>query len=182
MPRAECIRRAKDAGFDAIEFVPQGEIALDADPDGIRRVGDAARKAKITIASLWGSRALAENPLNSGDPAVRARGVAAIEKAIEVAGWLGCGALLLVPGRLGPGPRFEYGYKLTWQRFTTELRKAISAATRARVLLTPENVWNKFLVSPLEMRAFIDQFHSPGYKPTLTSETSCSTAIRRTGF
>ena len=161
MPRAECIRRAKNAGFDAIEFQPRGEIALDADPDGIRRVGDAARRAKVIVASLWGSRQLADNPLNSGDPAVRARGVEAIEKAIRVAGWLGCGALLLVPGRLGGGPRFEYGYEITWKRFTAELQKAIPAAAKARVLLTPENVWNKFLVSPLEMRAFIDQFHSP---------------------
>jgi Sugar phosphate isomerases/epimerases len=53
------------------------------------------------------------------------------------------------------------GYEATWERFTAELKKALPAAEKNRVLLTPENVWNKFLVSPLEMRAFIDQFHSP---------------------
>ena len=42
-----------------------------------------------------------------------------------------------------------------------ELKKVIPAAQAARVLLTPENVWNKFLLSPLEMRAFVDQFQSP---------------------
>ncbi len=34
-------------------------------------------------------------------------------------------------------------------------------AERAKIFLDPENVWNKFLLSPLEMRSFIDQFHSP---------------------
>jgi hexulose-6-phosphate isomerase len=161
MPRAECFRRVKDAGFDAIELVPHGEIALDADPDGIKRVGDAARKAGVAIASYWISGPLANNPLNSDDPDARARGVATIVKSVEVATWLGCGALLLVPGRLGNGARFQYGYEVTWQRFTEGLKLAIPAAERAGVLLTPENVWNKFLVSPLEMRAFVDQFHSP---------------------
>ena len=37
----------------------------------------------------------------------------------------------------------------------------IPAAERAKIILTPENVWSKFLLSPLEMRAFVDQFHSP---------------------
>ena len=32
---------------------------------------------------------------------------------------------------------------------------------RAKVLLNPENLWNKFLLSPLEMRSFVDLFHSP---------------------
>ena len=44
---------------------------------------------------------------------------------------------------------------------TAELRKAIPWAEEAKVVLTPENVWNKFLVSPIEMRTFVDQFHSP---------------------
>jgi len=52
-------------------------------------------------------------------------------------------------------------YETTWQRVTRELKKAVPAAQKAKVILTPENVWNKFLVSPLEMRTFLDQFHSP---------------------
>jgi L-ribulose-5-phosphate 3-epimerase len=41
------------------------------------------------------------------------------------------------------------------------LAKCLPAAEKNKVILTPENVWNKFLVSPLEMRAFVDQFQSP---------------------
>jgi hexulose-6-phosphate isomerase len=74
---------------------------------------------------------------------------------------LQCGALLIVPGRVGAGARFEVPYETTWQRFTAELSKVIPTAENAKVILGIENVSNRFLVSPLEMRAFIDQFKSP---------------------
>ncbi len=161
MPYAECFRQAKNAGFDGIEIQMGREITLDSAPDQVQAIGEAARQAGVSIASLWVSQPLGANPLNSPDPEARARGVAGINKAIEFAGYLGCGALLLVPGRLGDGARFRAGYQTTWELFTAELKKCIPNAERAKVLLTPENVWNKFLVSPLEMRAFVDQFQSP---------------------
>jgi hexulose-6-phosphate isomerase len=74
---------------------------------------------------------------------------------------LDCGALLIVPGRVGSGARLEVPYEVTWERFTVELKKAIPFAAEAKVILGIENVSNRFLVSPLEMRAFVDQFQSP---------------------
>ena len=115
----------------------------------------------LQIASLWVSQPLAQNPLNSPDAEVRAKGVAVIERATGIAAAVGCGALLLVPGRVGGGAKFFAGYEETWKLFTAELGKCLSAAAKNRVLLTPENVWNKFLLSPLEMRTFVDQFKSP---------------------
>jgi hexulose-6-phosphate isomerase len=161
LPYAECFRQAKNAGFDGIEISLGREITLDSTADQVKAVGEAARKAGVAIASLWVSQPLAANPLNSPDPEVRARGVEGIKKAIEFATHLGCGALLLVPGRLGAGARFQVGYQTTWELVTAEVKKVIPFAERAKVLLTPENVWNKFLVSPLEMRGFVDQFKSP---------------------
>jgi len=161
MSYAECFRQAKNAGFDAIEIQLGREITLESTPLQARLLGDAAREAGVAIASLWVSQPLGANPLNSPDPEARARGIEGIKKAIEMATYLGCGALLLVPGRLGAGPKFQVGYQTTWELFTTELKKVVPFAERAKVLLTPENVWNKFLVSPLEMRAFVDQFNSP---------------------
>jgi hexulose-6-phosphate isomerase len=124
-------------------------------------VGSKARDNGIEIASLWVSQALGRHPLNSPDAAVRAQGVADIERATDVAAEIGCGALLLVPGRVGSGPRLFAGYEETWKRFTDELTKCIPKAESRRVLLTVENVWNLFLTSPLDMRSFVDQFHSP---------------------
>ncbi len=160
MPYGQRCLEAKNAGFDAIEFQMTGELAPEVPLDEVKRIGEAAHKAGITVASLWVSP-LASNPLNSPDPAVRKRGCDAISKALEFASCLDCGALLLVPGRVGNGAHFEIGYEDTWKRFTAELKTVVPLAENHKVILTLENVSNRFLVSPLEMRAFVDQFQSP---------------------
>jgi len=161
MPRPECFAQAKSAGFDAIELAIGPDVPLDINHDDARRLADAAEKAGIRIATLWVSDALHQNPLNSPDPAVRARGVDAIRRAIAIATDVNCNALLLYAVRLGNGPRLEVGSQDTWDRFSAELAKVVPDAASAKVFLNPENVWNKFLLSPLEMRTFVDQFHSP---------------------
>jgi hexulose-6-phosphate isomerase len=161
MPRAECFSRAKSAGFDAIEVAVGTDFALDISHDDARRLADTADKAGIRIATLWVSDPLLKSPLNSSDPAVRAQGVEVIRRGITIAADLNCGALLLYAVRLGNGAKLDVGSQETWDRYTAELKKVIPEARRAKVLLNPENVWNKFLLSPLEMRSFVDQFHDP---------------------
>jgi L-ribulose-5-phosphate 3-epimerase len=160
MPRAETFVQAKSAGFDAIEMALGADVPLDISRDDARRMADAAEKAGIRIVTLWASEPLHQNPVNSPDPAVRAKGVEAMRKAIDIATNLRCGAILLYAVRLGNGPKLEIGSQDTWDRFTAELQKVVPDAERAKVFLNPENVWNKFLLSPLEMRTFVDQFHS----------------------
>ncbi|MGI8742709.1 MAG: sugar phosphate isomerase/epimerase family protein [Bryobacteraceae bacterium] len=162
--RPEAFAQAKSAGFDAVEVAIGNDFPLDISHDDARRFGDAAHKAGITIATIWASQPLSANPLNSDDPAARARGAEAIRTAIRIAKEMNCGALLLYPGRVGNGAKFQCSYQLTWERFTAELRKLVPDAERAQVFLNPENVWNKFLLSPLEMRTFIDQFQSPWFQ------------------
>ena len=159
-PRPECFVQAKSAGFDAIELSIGPDFPLDISRDDARRMADAADKAGIRIATLWISEALHQNPLNAADPAVRARGVEAIRRAVAIAADMNCGAVLLYAVRLGNGANLEYGSQETWDRFTAELTKLVPDAERAKVFLNPENVWNKFLLSPLEMRSFVDQFPS----------------------
>ena len=161
MPPDECFRQARNAGFEGVEVRMGNQVTVSSTADDLKRLAGAAEKARITIVSLWVSPALSDNPLNSPDTAVRAKGVEVLHKTIDFAKWLNCGALLIVPGRLGDGPKLKVGYQDTWDRVTAELRKAIAHAAQNKVLLTLENVWNKFLVSPLEMRAFVDQFRSP---------------------
>jgi L-ribulose-5-phosphate 3-epimerase len=161
MPRAECFAQAKSAGFDAIEMSIGADFPLDISHDDARRMADDAKKAGIQIATIWCSDPLHRDPLNSPDPASRARGVDAMRKAITIAGDLNCGAILLYAVRLGSGPKLEFGSQETWDRFSAELAKVVPDAELAKVFLNPENVWNKFLLSPLEMGRFVDQFHSP---------------------
>lgn len=161
MPLEEQFRQTRAAGFEGLE-IPIGDLLpLDTGREQAQRLADAAQKAGVEIVSLWVSAPLSANPLNHPDPEVRARGVEALRRAITLASWMNCGVLLIVPGRLGTGPKFQYGYQETWDRVSAEMKKVVPDAEKARVCLAPENVWNKFLVSPLEMRAFVDQFHSP---------------------
>jgi hexulose-6-phosphate isomerase len=152
---------ARDAGFTGVEMALGQNVPMDAAPDKLARIADAAAKARCSIVSLWLSGPLSQNSLNSPDPEKRARGVEAVKRGVDLCAALGCQAMLLVPGRLGSGGHLDVGYEDTWKRVTESLRIALPHAAERKVCITPENVWNKFLVSPLEMRAFVDQFSSP---------------------
>jgi len=52
-------------------------------------------------------------------------------------------------------------YDFVYQHATEGLKKVLPTAEKHQVRLGIENVWNKFLLSPIEMRDFIDQFNSP---------------------
>ncbi|HSB14518.1 MAG TPA: sugar phosphate isomerase/epimerase family protein [Bryobacteraceae bacterium] len=160
MPIEECFRQAKNAGFDAIEVPMLDEFVPTATADQVKAIGDQAKKAGVAIAALWVSP-LGENPLNHPDAEVRAKGVEAIRKATEFAVYLNCDGLLLVPGYVGYGNKFFQGYEVTYERITAELRKALPYAEQAKVVMAVENVGNRFLVSPLDARSFVDQFRSP---------------------
>ncbi|HVX66639.1 MAG TPA: sugar phosphate isomerase/epimerase family protein, partial [Bryobacteraceae bacterium] len=161
MPLSERFLAARNAGFEGIEIPIGGDIKLNSTADDVKRAADAAHRARIAVVSLWVSAPLWDHPLNSPDAAVRAVGSEAITRCLEFARLLNCGAMLVVPAHLGSGPRFEVGYQDTWNRVTAEFKKLLPVAEQKKVIITPENVWNKFLLSPLEMRAFVDQFKSP---------------------
>jgi hexulose-6-phosphate isomerase len=161
-PYPECFKLAKNAGFQAIELrmEEKGDITARSTVEQMQRLRDVAASTGIKIASLWILTPRSPS-LASSDPAIRERAATMVRKGIELAPALGAGALLVVPGVLGSGARFEVTSEEAWQRATQAFRDFIPLAEKAKVLLTPENVWSKFLVSPFDMRNFIDQFHSP---------------------
>ncbi|MBL8234043.1 MAG: sugar phosphate isomerase/epimerase [Bryobacterales bacterium] len=161
MPLLDQLRAASNAGFRGIEVRLGRGLELTATRDEVQRLAEASRRLNVAIVSIWPSGAPGGTTLNDDDPQVRATGVENIRKAITLAKDLNCGALLIVPGRLGDGAKFQHGYQQTWDRVTAEMKKLVADAERWKVYLTPENVWSKFLVSPLEMRTFLDQFQSP---------------------
>lgn len=164
-PVVECVRRARNAGFDALEVRvhTEGDISLHSTAEDMKRLRDAAESNRIQIASLWVLTPSSPS-LASPDPAVRKVAMERLKKGIELAPALGCDALLAVPGVTGRGPKFEVNSEEAWTRATAAFRAVLPAAGRAKVMLTPENVWSKFLVSPLDMKRFIDQFRSPWVK------------------
>jgi L-ribulose-5-phosphate 3-epimerase len=155
---------AKDAGFsgfepDLSEDGPVNFTATDADLAARRQEAERAGVALSGLATglYWGT-----NPA-SADPAVRAKALEIVHRQIHCASVLGIEAILVVPGSVGvdfiPGCEIV-PYDTALARARAFLQAALPAAEKHGVTLCVENVWNKFLLSPLEMRDFIDSFGS----------------------
>jgi L-ribulose-5-phosphate 3-epimerase len=161
-PLAECIWQAAQAGFQTLEIRLGDQIGPDTPVSSLREAADAAARNKVRIDSVWvSSRVLPQGLLNHPDRLVRTAAVGVIRKSLRVAAALSCPCVLLNPVRVGNGARFVAGYRETWDRFTQGLRLLLDEAAERRVVLTPENVLNRFLLSPLEAARFVDQFASP---------------------
>ena len=152
---------SKKAGFQGVELMvkEEGELSLESSERDIAAIGKIAGDAGIELASLvtlipW------ECPLTSADAGLRARGMRSIEKTLEAASILGADTILVVPGVVGcdfsPGVEVV-PYDVAYERAVESVRKLCAAAERLKVNLGIENVWNKFLLSPLEFRSFLDE-------------------------
>lgn len=160
----DCLSRAKSAGFDGLELSFDGEGDLDfnttqAEAEAVRRKADAAGMDLVGVATgfHW------EHPLTSGDASKRTRGIAAVDKMLDIARWVGVDTILVVPGAVDvvfmPGSEVV-PYDVAWDRSKDAIGGLVKKAEANRVHIGLENVWNKFLLSPLEMRDFIDSFGS----------------------
>ena len=155
---AQCFAEAKQAGFDSIEInlAEDGELHLQITEHEVRKIAASAGEAGITLSSL--SNGLGwPFPLTSNDSAIRQKGFEILQTALRVAHWLEVDTILCVPGLVTA----EVGYDTAYQRARAALQDLAGEAEEHRVAIGIENVWNKFLLSPLEMARFIDEIGSP---------------------
>lgn len=143
-------RLAKDVGFEGVEAPPIN------DEKQAKTMRDAAEKAGIRIHSVifggW------EAPLSSPDPAVAQRGLEAARAGLQSAKWMGADDILLVPAIVdGRGTRYQDAYT----RSQKQVRALIPTAEKLNIMILIEEVWNKFLLSPLEYAHYIDSFKHP---------------------
>jgi len=164
MTVAECIAMAKDAGFDGIELSlnEEGEISLNSTEKDILKIKEIAQNEGIEIASLatglyW------SYPVTSSDPAIRQKSKDIVRKQLEIAALLGTNGILVVPGAVaGLAPDSEVvQYDVAYERALEAFIELKEDAESYKVSIGLENVWNKFLLSPLEMRDFVDKIDSP---------------------
>ena len=146
----EKFKYAKQAGFEGIE--PMSHLDRE-------QVLEARDETGMKIPSVCGSLH-GRYPLSDPDPSVREKGVDALKHLIEDASVYGADTVLLVPGRVNE----NVAYDDCWNRSVAEIRKAIPFAARLNITIAIENVWNNFLLSPLEAARYVDQFHSPYVK------------------
>ncbi|GMK47387.1 hexulose-6-phosphate isomerase [Paenibacillus glycanilyticus] len=156
----ESIELAKDAGFDGIELSlnETGPLSLESTTEEVRAIRQFADNTGIELSSL-ASGLYWDYPPTSENEQVSAKAFDVARKQLEHAAALGVDSVLIVPGAVGvdfipnaPVVPYDRAYDNALAFFT----KLAKEAEAVKVAIGIENVWNKFLLSPLEMRGFID--------------------------
>jgi len=161
MKITECIKLAKKAGFDGIELAlnETGDLSLESTEDEIKGYREAADEAEVEISSLatglyW------SYSLTSNNEQTREKAKAIVKKQLDAAAILGVDTILVVPGAVGVDfiPDCEVvEYDVAYDRALEAIKELAPYAESKKVCIGIENVWNKFLLSPLEMRDLIDK-------------------------
>jgi hexulose-6-phosphate isomerase len=142
---------AREAGFEAIEMrtMPREEEASE--------IREASAKTGLRVHSVMNEDHW-RLPLSSSDPDVVNRSVQGMETSIRNAKLWGADAVLLVPAVVDA----KTSYQDAWTRSQRVIRERLLPVARdAKVVIAVEEVWNKFLLSPLEFARYVDDFQSP---------------------
>lgn len=164
VPFVERIRRAAAAGFSSIEIVVgvEGLLRFDSPGREYEELGWAARDCGGEVSAL-SSAAFFSAHLASPAPETRQAARDRTVRMLDGAAACGAGAIVIIPavvGRAGdPRPQCTYADAL---HLAAEALTALRGEAEARgVTIAVENVWNRFLLSPVEMADFIDTVNSP---------------------
>ena len=137
-----------ELGFDGVELDSPNGLALE-------EVLAAKRETGLEIPGVvdsvhWGK------PLSHPDAAVRKAGREGLETALRDAKAYGASTVLLVPAVVTK----EISYADAYRRSQDEIRKVVPLAEELDVKIAFENVWNQFLLSPIEAARYVDEFES----------------------
>lgn len=142
----EKFQMLKDAGFEGVEVNVR---------DDRKEVLKARDQTGLSVAGI--SCGACTRPFASADSAERQKGVEGLFQALRDASKFGAKSVLVVAG----GVTDQVSYAQNDQRTREEIRKAIPLAEELGIVLAVENVWNHFLLSPLEAARYVDEFNSP---------------------
>jgi L-ribulose-5-phosphate 3-epimerase len=150
---ADRFKLARAVGFEVVQAPTEPD---ERKAEEIKRAADGANIRIDSVMNMdhW------KFPLSSSDSAVLEKSLAGMRTSLHNAKHWGSDAVLLVPAVVNP----ETSYREAWTRSQREIRKLIPLAEDLKIVIAIEEVWNKFLLSPLEMASYIDEFHSPWIK------------------
>ena len=140
---------AKDLGFDGVELNSPVEFSISE----ILKAKSASGIELPTVVNRdhWSA------PLSDPDPAVRKKCIESVAKSLQEVKDLGGDTVLVVPGVVNEKVSYEQAY-ITSQN---SIRELIPYAEKTGMQIALENVWNNFLLSPVEAKRFIDEINHP---------------------
>ena len=150
LSHADRFKMARDVGFEVVQAptTPDERTAME--------MKNAADKTNVRIDSVMNMDHW-EYPLSSSDPAVVEKSLAGMRTSLHNAKLWDSDAVLLVPAVVNP----QTSYNDAWTRSQKQIRKLIPLAAELKIVIAIEEVWNKFLLSPIEMAKYIREFQSP---------------------
>lgn len=164
MSLKEAFALAKDAGFEGVEVAldETGELSLTTTSEELQAIKQQAADAGIALYSVacglyWNYW------LCSEDATEQQKAKDILKKQIDVAAELGCQSILVIPGCVNAdfaAPGRVMDYDVVYERSLAAIQEMKAYAEEKKVEIGLENVWNKFLLSPMEMRDFIDKIGS----------------------
>jgi hexulose-6-phosphate isomerase len=146
----ERFQLAREVGFEEVE------CHTEPDPKRAEEFKAAAEKTGLRIHSVM-NMAHWQHPLSASDPSTVGTSVEGMKTSLHNAKLWGAETVLLVPAVVNPQTR----YQDAWTRSQEQIRKLIPLAQDLKVVIAVEEVWNKFLLSPIEFARYIDDFKSP---------------------
>jgi L-ribulose-5-phosphate 3-epimerase len=154
---AQGFKVAKRGGFDAVELnlAEEGYLSMSSTESDARVLTSGAHNMSLELPSI-SSGLFWAYPLTSNDPAIAKRAKDVVRKMLQVAKWVGADTVLVVPGSVTD----DVPYDIAYDRAHAALKDLAKDAEKANVHIGVENVWNKMLLSPLEMARFIDEIGS----------------------
>lgn len=144
----EKFKLLKEVGFDGVE--------PDAPGTSVKELLEARDATGLVINGVVDSVHW-KQPLSHPDPAVRQKGLDGLKAALRDAKALGATSVLLVPAVVNK----QISYGDAWRLSQEEIRKVLPLAEELGIIIALENVWNNFLLSPVETARYIDEFKSP---------------------
>jgi hexulose-6-phosphate isomerase len=147
---ADRYKMARDVGFEVVQ------APTEPDERKAEEVKKAADAANIRIDSVMNMDHW-KFPLSSNDPAEVEKSLAGMRTSLQNAKLWGSDVVLLVPAVVNP----QTSYHDAWTRSQKQIRTLLPLAEELKVVIGIEEVWNKFLLSPLEMAKYIEEFQSP---------------------
>ena len=139
----------KDLGFDGVELNSPVEMNKD-------EILAARDKAGIELPSVV-NRDHWSKPLTDPDPEVRQQCIRSVARSLQEVKDFGGDTVLVVPGVVNDEVSYEQAYNTALQ----SVRELIPYAEETGMQIALENVWNNFLLSPVEARRFIDEINHP---------------------
>lgn len=141
---------ARLSGFEQVE------CPTTPDQKAAEEILQAASVAKMRVHSVMNMDHW-KYPLSSKDPAVVEKSMEGMRTSLRNAHMWRADTVLLVPAVVTP----EVGYREAWERSVQQIKKLLPMAEDLKVIIAVEEVWNKFLQSPLEFARYVDSFESP---------------------